>query len=183
MKFFTYFLILVSFVYISVSFINIFDDTPEHIKVGDKVSNKVRSKISKEIERKFHVKEMGSGGGMRDKVEKLSLAFVCHQTVLKEDARPLLVAIFQYFLERVNEDSEIRPYLCNHPFGVENFDLSIHFRDKKGTALPNPYIGFTFCKEGNIVYYIEDPNNPNLLQKDKTLFTETYEEALAILHK
>lgn len=161
----------------SILFGFIFDQTPEHVKIA----HKVRSKISEEIERKFNVKEVGTGGGMYKTINLLCLSFDCRKKVLKEDASSMLIAISQFFLEKINENEEIRPYLCNYPFGIDNVEIDIFFYDKNGGDLSDPYIASAVCSEGTMIYSTSDPKISNeILNKD---YLETYEEAIKKLNK
>lgn len=166
-------IILTHFICLFLFFIP-FEQQPVHAIVGEMVC----SKISREVQQKFNIVEIGNGGGMRDNVKLVSFDFNCPNIVDKDEARLLLITIVEFFLERINENEEIRPYLSNYPFEIKNVIIILSFMTKNGDQIFDPFIATAICMQGKILYATNDPNN-SLARKNK--FIETYEEALAIL--
>lgn len=46
-----------------------------------------------------------------------------------EEARRLYVEVVEDFLNRINNNKEIRSYLHDYPFTIKNLDLMIHFSE------------------------------------------------------
>ena len=86
------------------------------------------------------------------------------------EARHLVIDCIDIYLKEINGSEEIRPYLHNYPFTVENIEIIITGPDReKEDSL---FIDSISVDKGEIVYFAE---------KNKTLemvLLETYDEAL-----
>jgi hypothetical protein len=143
---------------------------PEYANIADRLLYQ----ISNEIQKKFNVKQVGSGGGMCQCVRLLGLTFECHKLISQDGARAFIVPMLQLFLQRINENKEIRPFLQNYPFRIENIEISIFVYDNKGNDPLYPYIGMISCSNGKITYTAYNPDPEQARNKYK----ESYEEAL-----
>lgn len=153
------------------------DERSKHEKIADKLS----AKISKEIQQKFHVIQDGYGGGMYGTINLICLSYQYRKPAITQDeARNLIVPIIQLFLQRINENEEIRPYLKNYPFQVENIEVSISIHDYEGNMLVDPSIALVSNYLDRIGYTILYPEG---LCKEKSKYRETYAEALEKYNK
>lgn len=153
------------------------DERSEHVKIAEKL----RGQISREIQQKFHVTQIGSGGGMRDTVNLICLAFdYRNPTMTQDEARELIVPILQLFLQRINENEEIRPYLKNYPFLIDNIEVSIIIHDYEGRILVDPSVAIVSSCLGDVSYAILHPEG---LYKEKNKYRETYAEAIEKYNK
>lgn len=98
----------------------------------------------------------------------------------QRDARKLIINCLNDFLEEVNKNDQLRPFLKVYPFKPENIDMGIINYGAKGEDVFDPYIGTISAYLGKMEYLTHDPNDDC---KYKTIIQETYEEAVAILKK
>ncbi len=95
----------------------------------------------------------------------------------REHIRKILINSAQDFLDFVNSNDSIKPYLKNYPFEIKNIEIIIIITNSKGIGLDDPYIGIAEIFREKIVYQ-------NLITTDipsiKSEFEESYEEALKI---
>ena len=73
-----------------------------------------------------------------------------------DDARILLIEKALKFAEPFNNEKQIRMFLHNFPFDLNNVELSITFTDENGIKLPPPYISTVFNGGGRIFYFQSD---------------------------
>jgi hypothetical protein len=99
-------------------------------KAGDeKEAYNVIGQASKILYEKYGFISTGAGGSMYDKVRSLSLRLRTKEPMNKDTARAFLVNSALDFLEIINNDKEIRPYLIKYPATLENVDVAIFSKD------------------------------------------------------
>lgn len=139
--------------------------------------NKVRKKVSDELSERFGLVPFGSGGQMMNQVEMLMLAFLYNEPIDESKARMLLIASVNVFIDAVNDENCLKPYLSNSPFEPKNIQLEIYLRDTQERNLTEGRLSVVTAKNGFLEYHIRDQNTHNLL----TVRRETFEEAKEIL--
>jgi hypothetical protein len=127
----------------------------------------------KRLGEKYHMSLCGMGGGSDHGIWLLSLSFKRYGSLLKEEeARKLIISCLTDFLEDVNQETSLRPFLKTYPFTPENISITIL------NSVPHPYICDVGADEGKIYYCTEDELNK---YKYKSRKVESYAEAIAIL--
>ncbi|MES2344556.1 MAG: hypothetical protein V4494_01265 [Chlamydiota bacterium] len=139
----------------------------------NKLANQISSDFSKKMEKKFGFKLYGLGGGGDCDLNTFSLHFQCPMILDLCEARNLIIEITQNFLDIVNSDKNIKPYLRVYPFTVNNLDFIIGFTIKNTYPIEGK-IAFIGFNNGKINYATYDHEKKIL----KTIFRETYDEAL-----
>src|ERR1700738_1559305 len=151
------------------------NETSYYIKLVDRITNELIQEMEKDG---FFVKSYG--GAMMNDVEEIILGFNSNKTPSVDEARVMYVSGIEKLLTQVNQNKEIRPYLHNYPFNVNNLAYRIGFKkipmDSTGVAP----IAFVFYTRNKIYYCMYDPafKDTNPLQ---TVYKEPYEEALKIV--
>lgn len=143
------------------------DDDRADIKMVDKHTNSFASKMK---QRGYYL--CGSGGAMMDNIKKIHLGFDLKKKVEIDEARLRLVEMTEEFLEEINSDEKLRPYLDNYPFNHKNAELSIGFKDSKGFFFEEGVA--TVMIVGNKVFYSISKDRTSPLV---TVLSETYSEA------
>jgi hypothetical protein len=156
---------------ILMSFFSLMNKVPKY----EKISNKIVAESSKEIAEKYNLTIIGDGGSMMDDVKMLALSFNCDQPRNIEEARKLTVNCMNMFLENINKNESIRPYLHNYPFTEKNIEIMIFFRDKNEYRPAPPLIANITSTNGVIYYYI-DKNN-----RYSDFHSESFSNAVQIL--
>lgn len=105
-------------------------------------------------------------------VRMLALAFTYYHDLDMEKGRSLLLYCAHIFLDTINSDQDLRPYLQNYPFVYKNIEIAIFLRSTDRN-LPT---SFSWIKlvDDKIKYYQKDP----LSGQYNKVHEETVEEAL-----
>jgi hypothetical protein len=172
------FLILIALMTISFSMEPKMDqDLPD----DDKMLYGFINREGKRLGVKYHMRQSATGIGGMDKVWLMSLAFDRYGEPLTEnEARKLIISCVDDFLEAVNKDEELKPYLKNYPLTAKNLELTIYNYDKNQVLHYFPYIAIVADSRGKIGFFTEDASVKYGYHTKKY---ETYEESVAILKK
>lgn len=138
--------------------------------------NELVNRFIVQIEQEFGLICIGNGSSMPYDVESISLKFVSHQRATIDQACALEVQIIEKFLEVVNQDANIRPYLREYPFTAPRAKISISFNKPNGEPYTDGIVvGHVFQVRGYI-FYCKTSKEGNL----SDLGEEPYEAALKI---
>ena len=172
--------------------------TPEYIDYVVEIENA----FIKEMEKKYKISCIGTGGSMPFNVEKMGVRFQSFERSSIEEARKMEVWGVQKFLELINSHPKIRPFLEEYPFTPKRVKVSISFRTKKGLQYTDGSPAFVFTANGRIYYRsaamvtrmsvgganLTDSNNPKYYPpKEETdlelidLDEESFEDAVKII--
>jgi hypothetical protein len=94
----------------------------KHVKLADKLIYKYCKEITKANKA---LRVTGTGGRMMGDIQEIAISFFLYKTITISEARCLYVSMVEQFLNLVNNDPNIRPYLREYPFTAKNFDLII----------------------------------------------------------
>lgn len=149
---------------------------PEYVRQAYYIINKT----GKKLERRHNMTVVGTGGRMMNCVELMRLAFNINKPLSKEESRKIILDCTSEFLREINSDQEIRPYLVQFPFRVENINISIFTHDEQGRNLYDPDITVVLIDNGEITYLTDDRENK---YRFKSEYVESYEDALKLTQK
>lgn len=135
------------------------------------INKHINSFAAQEEKKGFYL--FGSGGEMMDNIKKVHLSFDLQKKVEVDEARVMLVEMTQKFMQQVNSDEKIRPYLENYPFTHLNTEFSISFKDSRHIYLQEG-IALAMMVKDKIYYSISDSETGPF----KHVYEETYAEAL-----
>lgn len=82
-------------------------------------------KFSKEMKEKHGLKLFSSGGGFQGGINSLTLSFSGNHQFTLEESRVFFISLTQKFIDSVNSNNELRPYLTQYPFTEKNLDFTI----------------------------------------------------------
>lgn len=94
----------------------------------------------------------GSGGAMMNDIKEFAMSFQCSQHLNLEQTRALIVQIVDEFLQQVNENEKIRPYLHDYPLTVNNVSLMIGFRNHQNLRPSKEHIALAYTHKDKIYY-------------------------------
>jgi hypothetical protein len=102
--------------------------SPRYIELADQEM----FAFAREVKTTNQLQLVAYGGGFYERVNHFSLTFMSPQYPSVEDARILFFDVANRFLERVNQNEELRPYMANYPFTIiDNLALMIVFPESR----------------------------------------------------
>jgi hypothetical protein len=140
------------------------------------------AKTGNKLEKKYGMSPCGIGGGAKeDGIWLMALSFDRYGDPLTEaEARKLIINCVDDFLEAVNNDEQLKPFLKEYPFTAKNLDLTIYNYDKGQVLNYFPYIAIVTNSEGKVGFFTENASTKYGYYTKKY---ETYDEAIAILKR
>ena len=109
----------------------------------DIVSDRVTAETGRKVCEKYHMRMTGIGGGAPGgKLWNLEAWFTRDGKKLNlEESRKLVVSIVEDYLEAINKNEELRPFLRDYPFTAKNLGIMVINQDENGDEVYDPYIG------------------------------------------
>ncbi len=138
---------------------------PEHAKWAQDTAKA----FTQLMEKSQGLHSLGSGGFYTNKkIDSLYLDFEIRKRVSHEEAKALLTTIVDTFIEYVNQNEGIRPFLQTYPITPNQVSASIAFVDDKKL----PLAGFSqiHLYEGVIYYSIFQPEKKEYSSYQKELY-------------
>ena len=141
--------------------------------LDERLANKITKQVAEKLKKDLDLYPCGSGGRMLDQIRVLSLSFRYYEPVDIETARKLLVTAVTEFINAVNANEEIRPYLHNYPFEAKNIIIRIFLQNLDGSEPRDGQLTVVAALEGVLDYDIRNPFTKRL----ETIYKERFEEA------
>jgi hypothetical protein len=139
-------------------------------RIVDEIIHNSFIKISKKTE----LVPCGTGAQMMDEIKMLGLYFDCKKQINIDEARKLLIDAADEFLNEINSNEEVRPYLSKYPFEIKNVEICIYTPPNQKLA----ELAVVSVSNGFLIYKIDDI----FTGKFEVVVKETYEEGLQKLH-
>ncbi|OJU80233.1 MAG: hypothetical protein BGO10_01755 [Chlamydia sp. 32-24] len=137
---------------------------------------------AKALEKKYNVSAMGSGGSApMGVISNFTLSFEKKGILTKEECRKLLIAMGGDFLQLINTNKEVRPYLYKYPFEAIDININLFIRDEKGNYVEHPNINVADLFLGNLSYETQHYDRVKDSLKTITEERESVEDALKML--
>lgn len=138
-----------------------------------KLADEIRTKVTTKLKREKDLHPCGSGGGMMHEIKMLALSFDYYKQIDIDEARELLIIAVNEFVDAINADEKIRPYLYHYPFEHRKVEIRIFIRNPDGSRVENGKLCVVSAIESILEYSTHDPDDRLL-----NIHEETYEEAL-----
>lgn len=139
--------------------------------------NQIKESFVREMEEQYGLICNGHGGRMPRDVEEISIDFISYHHATVEEARRLEVTVTEKFLNKINNNEKIRPFLREYPFKTNRAEVGISFRKPDNTLYSDGSVGFVYQVNNKIFYRAESEGSPKLIP----IMEEPYEEALKIV--
>jgi hypothetical protein len=152
---------------------NVFN-VPKHVLAA----GKIRTASAEKLAKKYDMHICGVGGGMMGRVNEIGIAFMVYRPLKKEEARELVVKCVQEFLEDINNDPEVRPYLVTYPFDERYVRISLYSESPRRKDVCYPYISIITSSQGRVHYLGRSSEKDEKYEWEER---ETFQEALQIL--
>ncbi|MCH9625438.1 MAG: hypothetical protein S4CHLAM123_06120 [Chlamydiales bacterium] len=144
-----------------------------------KISNRIAGSYVTEFAKPRELMLSGYGGAMMDDIQEISLRFLSFRALNIDEARVLYVEMMEEFLCRINHHEEIRPYLHNFPFDINNVALTIGWINSDRKITRDGHMALMFIGNNHTIYY----EAYNSTEGFYTLHKESYEEARRIVQE
>ena len=142
-----------------------------------RIANKVRSEAAKKIQNELGLIPCGFGGGMMHKIRNLHLAFFYYEPLDLKDSRKMLIQAVNIFLNEINSNEKIRPYLCEYPFLPKDISLIIVLKKPDGNKVDQGDFAILVFRDGIAQYKFHDPDSDSEYPPF-IAYEESYEEAV-----
>jgi hypothetical protein len=86
------------------------------ISEKEKIADADLAKTAKELSEKYGLIPSGTGSQMMDEIKMLYLAFDYRNRLEIPEARTIILGCVKEFMNTINKDEKIRPYLFKYPF-------------------------------------------------------------------
>lgn len=97
-------------------------------------------------------------GQMDDHIHFLGLSFTSGAAVNESTARIMLLQLIDSFLDAINRDERLAPFLCPHPFTEDNIEIRVTFTNDCLYPYPQPgAIKYMIFSDGFLTFYEENP--------------------------
>jgi hypothetical protein len=149
-------------------------DNSPYLPSKQSLANDVRARTAFQLKREKGLIPFGTAGQMMDEIKMLGLSFQYYKEINIEEARELLMKAGSLLIKEINANELIRPYLDNYPFEAKNIEIKIFLFNPNGTQFDLDKLHYATMVKGKLKYVIRSSEN-NLY---KTIYTETYEEAV-----
>jgi hypothetical protein len=136
--------------------------------------NEIDYYIGKDLAKNKQLYLIGTGGRAMLGIERNSLDFSYYrdEELKIEEARKDIVEVVSKYLQEINQKKELRPFLRNYPFTLENVEITFFVMTEKAGNVPDGALHVIKAMNGKISYYIA-PFTP----QRKPILRETFEEA------
>jgi len=124
--------------------------------------------------RKYNLDLIGSGGGIPDYITNFNLHYFSTAQVNVSEARRMFVNNVEDLLRLINSNEQLRPYMSNYPFTINNLELRLTFVNKFNKMQEPPYVANVSLINERVFYYFFDQNTNRFIDKD---YIEPYSEA------
>ncbi|MCH9626006.1 MAG: hypothetical protein S4CHLAM123_11930 [Chlamydiales bacterium] len=113
-----------------------------------------------------------------DDIQKVKAHYVCFEQLTIEQARRLYVEVAEKYICRYNQDEEIRPYLHDYPFTIDNVYVRIGFKNEQRQHMDQGFVALIFVGRNHRLHYEgHDPESDKFF----ALYEEPYETARDII--
>ena len=144
------------------------------ISDDEKIADELMKNVALDIKTKLNLSPCGTGGQMMHQIEMLALAFRYYKPVTIEEGRELLITSVDTFVDAINADERIRPYLANYPFEPKNVQISIFLRNPNDSRPSYDNLVVISSVNGIFEYRVDDSQGPLFVN----IHEESYQEAL-----
>ncbi len=147
----------------------------------EKAVNTQMGYSSKMLSKKYNMRPCATTVAMPGgNIKYLALKFDMIGPIHQDCIRKILINSVHDFLNNINNDQELCFYLTNRHLDILEVGITLFFIDANRYHINQPEIGIASISKGELIYFRCDPKDISINGMEGT--TESYEEALQILH-
>jgi len=147
--------------------------------MASKYVNQVRKRFIKIAQKEYGVICTAEGSSLPYDVENISLYFAIKSKGTIDEGRELFIKLKERFINEINQDEKLRPYLREYPFTQDRATILLSYCDKNGNHYTDGSVTFILSKGEKEVCYLRYAEKDS---ESDELLVEPYEEALKIVH-
>jgi len=136
--------------------------------------NEVRKKAAIKLRNDKKLYAIGTGAQAMDQIKMLALSFTYHNELTIEEGRKLLIYAVSEFVNCINEEEKIRPFLADVPFTPKNVEIRIFLKKPDGSDLEYDKLHVISSVDGVFEYEVWDEASGRLV----SVYEETFAEGL-----
>src|SRR6185295_6324223 len=95
------------------------------------IAAKIKQKTARQLAKQYHLSFSGFGGQGMVVTRTMDLAFDTSTSYTIDEARRLLINSAEIFIQNVNGNHAIRPYLVEYPFPISRIGITVYCNNKK----------------------------------------------------
>lgn len=155
----------------------------ETMKKDELLANQISLQTTDILEKRYGLRFCGAGGSYdfnKKKTKTLKLCFQLFRVIDKNACRKMIVDCIEEFVDAINKNDEIKQYLSDTPFTVNNVEIVVYIYNSNHGNVYDPDICIVDSTEGVIRFYTKDPEGKQ--KPYKSITEESFAEALAIVN-
>jgi hypothetical protein len=137
----------------------------------------INKRVALKLKKEKNLCSIGSGAEMMYEIKLLGLSFNYYDEIDIAKGRELLVFAASEYLDAINSNVELRPYLDHWPFTPNDIEIDIGILKPTGKEVDLEKISFLSTEKNMLMYYPKKKD----LQRRTPLLTETYQQGVQIL--
>jgi len=144
--------------------------SPIYVEIAHSITARTATKLK--YQKDLHL--IGTGGAMMDHIKMMAMSFRYYHEVDIDRGRKLLLDALHTYLDAVNSNEEVRPYLANYPFEPKNIEINIFISEPDGHSVSSGKITVMGAINGVLDYDIRNAETGRLQE----VYRESYDQAL-----
>jgi len=141
------------------------------------IVNEIQKKLISQLKIEKDLYPWEFGGGAKNPIRLIHCGFVYYNDIDIATARKLIILVVNKFVNEINTNEKIRPFLEVYPFKPENMEIRIFLKNSNGSELSAEKLHVISIINGKLKYKTGIPSSEGLPLT--TIYQETYEEAMA----
>jgi hypothetical protein len=138
------------------------------------LSRKIKKKVITRFKKEYGLDCYGDASAMMNEIKMLGLYFRYCEPIEIKRGRELLVAAVDLFLEEIEAEKEIHPFLKEYPFKPKRIAIDLFLKNVDTSTLKKGIPTIMSVAGGILEYIIRDPKT----DQQVTIYSETYEDAV-----
>ena len=150
----------------------------DRLREEEIIARNLMYRVSNILASRYQLRYLGySEEGDKTGYTKIGLCFNRYGKLSRDEGRRIIVDSLDIFLNEINSDYKLQPFLINKTFTINNVEITIVISTSEGKEIFYPDVS-VFSAHGGKIYY------STYTQDQKFVYTresETFEEALRIV--
>lgn len=140
------------------------------------MAHQITMDTAKTLEKTYPLYAIGLGGSMMDNIKKMHLSLRSKNVLSIDEARIQIVNAIQLYLNNVNKNEKVRPYLANYPFTPKNIEIILFIFREDEEELAVGRLAVVSNYREKVRYEVVKSKYHN-----EVVFEESFEEAKRIV--